>query len=210
MGSYSHKSGILPFMGKNDYEHATAILQRVIDALSREGRKYIGSIYGQFMLTNAEPKVVEINARWGDPEAMNVLPLLRTNFVDICLSMLDGTLSRKKIDFAHKSTVCKYVVPEGYGTKSISGKSIFVNEESIKQTGSKLFYASVDEKNGDIYTTTSRSLAILGIADEIAEAERMCEESLKHVRGRHVYVRHDIGTHKVIQKRVTHMNMLRG
>ncbi|KAA0001975.1 MAG: phosphoribosylamine--glycine ligase [Thermoplasmata archaeon] len=210
MGSYSHSTGILPFMERNDYEEASAILQRVIDALAREGRKYKGVIYGQFMLTNEGSKVVEINARWGDPEAMNVLPLLKTNFVEICLSMVDGNISKKKIDFERKSTVCKYVVPEGYGTNPLSGKEIFIDEEGIKKTGCKLFYASVNEKDGKIYTTTSRSLAVLGIADEIEEAEKMCEKSLKYVKGDHLYIRHDIGTEKLIQKRIVHMEQLRG
>jgi len=210
MGSYSHASGILPFMERDDYEEASAILQRVVDALAREGRKYKGIIYGQFMLTNDGPKVVEINARWGDPEAMNVLPLLKTNFIEICLSMVDGDISRKKIDFEHKSTVCKYVVPEGYGTKPLSGEKIFVDEESIKKTGSKLFYASVNEKNGEIYTTTSRSLAVLGIANEIKEAEEMCEEALNFVKGDHIYIRHDIGKEELIQKRIEHIHQLRG
>lgn len=210
MGSYSHASGILPFMERNDYEHATAILQRVVDALSRERRKYKGAIYGQFMLTNGGPKVVEINARWGDPEATNILPLLKTNFVEICFSMVDGTMSKKKVDFERKSTVCKYVVPEGYGTKPLPDKNIFVDEGGIKQSRGKLFYASVNEKNGNIYTTTSRSLAVLGIADEIDEAERMCEKSLTHIKGDHLYSRHDIGTQKLIQRRIAHMEMIRG
>lgn len=210
MGSYSHASGVLPFMERNDYEEASAILQRVVDALAREGRKYRGVIYGQFMLTNEGPKVVEINARWGDPEAMNVLPLLKTNFVEICLSMVDGSISRKEIDFECKSTVCKYVVPEGYGIKPLSGEKIFVDEDCIEKAGGRLFYASVNEKDGEVYTTTSRSLAVLGIADEIEEAEKMCEESLKCIKGNHLYVRHDIGTKNLIQKRIEHMQQLRG
>lgn len=210
MGSYSHASGILPFMERDDYEEASAILQRVVDALAREGRKYKGIIYGQFMLTNEGPKIVEINARWGDPEAMNVLPLLKTNFIEICLSMIDGSISRKKIDFERKSTVCKYVVPEGYGIKPLYGKKIFVDEEGIKKTGSKLFYASVNEKDGEIYTTTSRSLAVLGIANEIKEAEEICEEALNYVKGDHIYIRHDIGKEELIQKRIEHMHQLRG
>ena len=210
MGSYSHVSGILPFMERDDYEEASAILQRVVDALAREGRKYKGIIYGQFMLTNEGPKIVEINARWGDPEAMNVLPLLKTNFIEICLSMIDGSISRKKIDFERKSTVCKYVVPEGYGIKPLYGKKIFVDEEGIKKTGSKLFYASVNEKDGEIYTTTSRSLAVLGISNEIKEAEEICEEALNYVKGDHIYIRHDIGKEELIQKRIEHMHQLRG
>ncbi|MEA2054671.1 MAG: phosphoribosylamine--glycine ligase [Candidatus Thermoplasmatota archaeon] len=210
MGSYSDASGILPFMDRNDYEEAVAILQRIIDAMHSEGRPYRGAIYGQFMLTNEGPKVIEINARWGDPEAMNILPLLRTDFVDITMAMVEGTLSRKKMDLEKKSTVCKYVVPEGYGVNSLDGKKISVDEDRIKKSGGQLFYASVDERDGNVYTTKSRSLAVVGIADKIDDAEVICEDCLKHVKGEHVFIRHDIGKRELIQKRIEHMRMLRG
>jgi phosphoribosylamine--glycine ligase len=209
MGSYSHKSGLLPFMTADDYEEAATILQKIIEALRREKREYKGVIYGQFMLTTDGVRVIEINARFGDPEAMNVLPLLKTNFVDICMAMIEGTLSRKKISFARKSTVCKYVVPDGYGIKPKAGEEIRVDEEAIKKEGGLLFYASVNEKDGKIYTTTSRSLAVVGIADEIEDAEKICEECLKHVSG-NIFIRHDIGKKELIEKRIKHMEMLRG
>ncbi|KAA0009229.1 MAG: phosphoribosylamine--glycine ligase [Thermoplasmata archaeon] len=209
MGSYSHKSGILPFMNVDDYEIASNILQKIVDALRKEGREYRGVIYGQFMLTADGPKVIEINARFGDPEAMNVLPLLKNNFVEICDGMATGNLTNKCIDFEAKSTVCKYVVPNGYGINPKEGMEIEVDEESIKGENALLFYASVNEKNGKIYTTRSRSLAIVGIANEIEDAEKICESGLKHVKG-DVFIRHDIGKKELIEKRIKHMKMLRG
>jgi len=209
MGSYSCSDGLLPFLTADDYEAATTILQRVIDALRMEGREYRGVIYGQFMLTAEGPKIVEINARFGDPEAMNVLTTLKTSFVEICSGMADGDLNGISIDFENKSTVCKYVVPSGYGIKPAAGEKIEVDERAIKDAGAVLFYASVNEVNGEIYTTTSRSLAIVGIANELQEAERICEEGLKHVKG-NVFIRHDIGTKELIDKRIKHMEELRG
>jgi len=209
MGSYSHKSGLLPFMTADDYEEAATILQKIIEALKKEGREYKGVIYGQFMLTADGPKVIEINARFGDPEAMNVLPILETNFIDICLAMVEEKLSRIKIRFANKSTVCKYVVPKGYGIKPEAGKEIKVDEKAIKENGGLLFYASVNEENGKIYTTTSRSLAVVGIADEIDEAEQICERCLRYVEG-DIFIRHDVGKRELIEKRIKHMEMIRG
>jgi len=209
MGSYSDASGLLPFMDRNDYEEAVSILQRIVEAMKSEGRDYRGVIYGQFMLTGEGPKVIEINARWGDPEAMNILPLLKTNFVDICMAMVDGNLNSKKVGFERKSTVCKYVVPEGYGTDPMKDERIFVDENAIQQEGGKLFYASVNERDGGIYTTTSRSLAVVGIADKISEAEQICERCLEHVKGEHIFIRHDIGKEELIQKRMDHMAKLR-
>ncbi len=210
MGSYSCGNGLLPFLSKSEYEEGAGILQKIIEALNKEGCKYIGPIYGQFMITVDGPKIIEINARFGDPEAMNVLPLLETDFVEICTGMLDGTLSSKKIKIKNKSTVCKYVVPEGYGVKSMVGEKIVVDEDAIKNTGSELFYASVNKQNDFVHTTSSRSLAVVGIADDLANAENICEKALNYVKGDHIFIRHDIGTPELIEKRVTHMNKLRG
>ena len=209
MGSYSHKSGLLPFMSMDDYEEAATILQKIVDALKSEDRTYKGVIYGQFMLTGEGPKIIEVNARFGDPEAMNILPLLKGDFVEISIKMASGNLKNKCIDFINKSSVCKYAVPEGYGINPIEGEKIEVDEEGIKRAGGILFYASVNEKDGKIYTTKSRSLAVVGISDEIEDAEEICEAGLKHVKG-NVFIRHDIGKKEAIEKRIKHIEMLRG
>jgi phosphoribosylamine--glycine ligase len=162
------------------------------------------------MLTVNGPKIIEINARFGDPEAMNILPLLETDFVDICKAMIEGDLDRKKLQMKRKSTVCKYVVPEGYGVQSKVGEKVFVDEASIKSTGSQLFYASVNKENDFITTTSSRSLAVVGISDSLSSAENICEQALNHVKGDHIFIRHDIGTPELVEKRINHMNELRG
>ena len=170
----------------------------------------MGPIYGQFMLTVDGPKIIEINARFGDPEAMNVLPLLESDFIDLCKAMINRNLSAKKLKLKKKSTVCKYVVPEGYGVKSMVGEKIFVDEEGIKSTGSMLFYASVNKDNEFVKTTSSRSLAVVGISDTLINAENICEEALRYIKGDHIFIRHDIGTQKLIEKRIKHMVELRG
>jgi phosphoribosylamine--glycine ligase len=151
-----------------------------------------------------------VNARFGDPEAMNVLPLLQTDFLEICKAMLDATLSNKHILIEKKSTVCKYVVPEGYGVKSMAGEPIHVNEEALRKTGAILFYASVNKKNNHILTGSSRSLAVVGISDDFAEAEKISEQALTHINGDHLFIRHDIGTKKLLDKRIQHMKEIRG
>jgi len=210
MGSYSCADGLLPFLSKSDYDEGVFILKRIVEVLKKEGCNYIGPIYGQFMLTSDGVKIIEINARFGDPENMNVLPLLKTDFIDLCTSMIDEELSRKQVQFDKKSTVCKYVVPEGYGFKSMIGERIFVEEESLKDTGAKLFYASVNKKNNDIFTTSSRSLAVVGVSNELSNAEQICEKALDHIKGEHIFIRHDIGTKDLVNKRVNHIIKLRG
>ena len=210
MGSYSCANGLLPFLPRNQYDKSVRILKHIIDALRQEDCAYIGPIYGQFMLTKEGPKIIEINARFGDPENMNVLPLLQTDFLEICTAMIEGKIGEKKLEVEKKSTVCKYVVPEGYGVKSMVGKKIMVDEQSIMNVGAQLFYASVDKKNSDIVTSSSRSLAVVGIADELSDAEQICEQALSYVKGDHIFIRHDIGTPDLINKRIEHMNTIRG
>lgn len=210
MGSYSCEDGLLPFLTKTEYEEGAGILQEIIEALDEEECRYIGPIYGQFMLTADGPKIIEINARFGDPEAMNVLPLLNTDFIETCKAMINGNLSHVKLSMKKKATVCKYVVPEGYGVKSMVGEKIYVDEKGIEESNAKLFYASVNQSDGFVTTTSSRSLAVVGIADDLFEAEKKCEKALKHVKGEHIFIRHDIGKKELIQKRINHMNKLRG
>jgi phosphoribosylamine--glycine ligase len=210
MGSYSDHDGLLPFLNKKEYGAAVDILEQIITALAKEACPYVGPIYGQFMLTANGPKVIEINARFGDPEAMNVLPLLQTNFISLAEAMINKELEKVTLDFNMSATVCKYVVPEGYGVKSVVDKPIKIDTESVKETGALLFYASVNEENDDVKTTSSRSLAVVGLAHSIADAEIICERALEHVQSDHIYIRHDIGKKDLVQKRIDHMNQLQG
>jgi phosphoribosylamine--glycine ligase len=209
MGSYSCANGLLPFLTQQDYHEGVKTLQHIIQSLKKEGCTYIGPIYGQFIITQKGVKIIEVNARFGDPEAMNVLPILQTDFMEVCFAMLEGSLSKKDIQIEKKSTVCKYVVPEGYGVKSMVGERIDVDEDAIRHEGAQLFYASVNKKNNHIVTGSSRSLAILGITDELSKAEQLCEHALTHVKGEHIFIRHDIGTSQLIKKRIEHMKEIR-
>jgi phosphoribosylamine--glycine ligase len=209
MGSYSQSDGLLPFLKKEEYEDGVRILKQVVEAMRKEGREYKGTLYGQFMLTSEGLKVIEFNARFGDPEAMNVLPLLNSNFIDICWDIVDGNLSSNNIKFTKKATVCKYVVPLNYGTKQVKkGELISIDEKGINDCGAIAFTAKLNEYEGKISTTSSRSIAFVGIADEIEDAEKIAENAIQYVKG-DVYSRHDIGKQDLILKRIRHMKELR-
>lgn len=208
MGSYTDADHLLPFVTEAERQEAEGIMRRTIEAMRAEGWPYRGVLYGQFMLTKEGPKVIEFNARFGDPEAMNVLTLLENGFLDVCQGVADGKLGNA-VPFLPKATVCKYVVPAGYGTESRSGRPVKVDEKAITAAGARLYYAAVDQKEGTVYTTSSRSLGVVGMADSIEEAEAVCEEGLKHVQGE-VFVRHDIGKRELVRKRVEHMRQVRG
>lgn len=209
MGSYSDANHLLPFANGKDREDSLDILRQIVKAMSDDGCPYHGVMYGQFMLTKNGPKIIEINARFGDPEAMNVLPILEDNFEKICNGMAHGTLS-ENVKFANKATVCKYVVPKGYGTSPEAGHEIRVNEEGIREAGSVMYYANVDIVNRKVVTGTSRSIGMVGIDDTLEKADWNCESALKYVVSDGVTVRHDIGTRKLIQRRIDHMKEIRG
>jgi len=209
MGSYSQKDGLLPFLRRDEYEAAVGIMRDVVSALRRSGSEYRGTLYGQFMLTRDGPKVIEFNARFGDPEAMNVLSLLECDFVRICMRMADGTISKSDAKFLPQASVCKYVVPEGYGTKPLADQEITVDEKAIREEGAMLYYASVNERGGKVYTTTSRSLGIVGVSESIDAAERTVELALRHVSGR-IHVRHDIAKPDMLAAKVRRMEQVRG
>jgi phosphoribosylamine--glycine ligase len=202
MGSYSDATSKLPFMTEDEYAAAVDILEATVDALPG----YNGVLYGQFMLTADGPKVVEFNARFGDPEAMNVLPTLETSFLDVVTAARDGD-SLPQLEFGGRATVCKYAVPDGYPTDPASGARITVDEESAGDA--LLFYASVDERDDGLYTTTSRSFAVVGAAGSIADAEAQAETALA-AAGDGLRVRHDVGKPDLVQQRVERMEELRG
>ncbi|MFA9415409.1 phosphoribosylamine--glycine ligase [Natrinema sp. HArc-T2] len=203
MGSYSDATNELPFMTDDDYEEAVSIIEATVDALE----DYRGILYGQFMLTETGPRVIEFNARFGDPEAMNTLPVLETDFLDVLTAARDGE-APPELDFADQATVCKYAVPEGYPTDPEAGAKVQVDEESAGDA--LLYYASVDERDDGIYTTTSRSFAVVGVADSISEAEEIAEDALAVAGDEGLHMRHDIGKADLVQRRIDHMNELRG
>ncbi len=201
MGSYSDTGSSLPFMESGDYDAALEVLDAVVDALP----EYKGVLYGQFMLTADGPKVVEFNARFGDPEAMNTLPVLETSFLDVLVAAREGE-SLPKLTFSGEATVCKYAVPDGYPTDPDSGARIAVDEESVGDA--LLYYASVDERDDGLYTTTSRSFAVVGRGNSIAAAETQADDALS-AAGDRVRIRHDIGTPDLLDRRVEHMSRIR-
>jgi phosphoribosylamine--glycine ligase len=202
MGSYSDAGLELPFIVEDEYMAAVDILRETVAALDG----YKGVLYGQFMLTAEGIKVVEFNARFGDPEAMNTLPILTTDLLDVLVAAREGE-SLPQLSFDRQATVCKYAVPDGYPTEPESGTRIAIDEGDAGDA--TLFYASVDERQDGVYTTTSRSFAAVGIAGSIQEAEEVAAEALEATRGEGLRIRQDIGKPELVQQRIDHTSELR-
>ncbi|MFX1363981.1 MAG: phosphoribosylamine--glycine ligase [Promethearchaeota archaeon] len=208
MGSYSMEDHLMPFISQQDVDEALEDMKNVVAAVKTEtGVEYKGFLYGQFMKTVKGNKLIEFNARMGDPEAMNVLPLLKTNFVDVCQAIINGTLDMLTIEFEKKATVCKYLAPEGYPLSPKRDELVKINTDKINKIGASLYYASIYRENGNIYTTTSRAIGVLGIADNLEAAEKIAEKGVGCVEG-NLFHRKDVGTRELLQKRIDHMDSL--
>jgi phosphoribosylamine--glycine ligase len=207
MGTWSDADHSLPFLRPSDLEEAHAINQAVVEALREEtGEEYIGITYGGFIAVKDGVRLIEYNARFGDPEAMNVLPLLKTDLVEIFEAMIEGRLNEINVEFEHKATVVKYVVPEGYPDNPKKDAKI---ELGSVPEGVKVYYASVDQREDGLYLSGSRAIAFVGIADTVDAAEQLAQSAVSSVTGP-VFYRPDIGTAPLIQVRLDHMKELRG
>lgn len=205
MGAYS-TGKVLPFLQQKDTDDAKSIMQKTLDAMRADGNPFIGVLYGQFMLTATGIKVIEFNARFGDPEAMNVLTLLKGDLSEIFLSMAQGKLA--PTSFSNDCTVVKYLVPDGYPERGKSGQPVTVNEKCVWDAGARLYFGSVYEKEGKIYTSSSRTAALVAHAETLEEAERKTEAAAPCIKGP-LWHRRDIGTKGLIKRRMEHVRGLK-
>ena len=205
MGTYSFANHSLPCLSEKDVSDAQKTNERVAKELYRTtGTKFKGFLYGGFMATKNGIKVIEYNARLGDPEAMNVLSLLKTDFFDICNHIIGGSLKSVDVKFEPHATVCKYAVPKGYPDNPEKGFAVSI--ESVD--ADSLFFAAVKEDKNKIVATGSRTVACVGIDKEISGAEQKAEAGISRVIG-NVFHRKDIGTATLIQKRIENMKKVR-
>ena len=206
MGTYTDINHSLPFLTIEDVNQAKEMNKATINALAKKfNESYKGILYGGFIATADGVKLIEYNARLGDPEAMNVLSLIETDFIDICYAITDGTLDKINVQFNKQATVCKYVVPEGYPENPVKGEPVDIsNVDNLDN----LYYASVDIHNEKLIECGSRTIAIVGIANSISLAETMAEKEAASIKGP-LFHRQDIGKDFLIQKRVDNMKLLR-
>ncbi len=207
MGSYSDADHGLPFISASEIAIAQSMNEKTIVALHEKyGERYIGFLYGGFMATQSGVKLIEYNARLGDPEAMNILSILEADFVELCMNMIEGTLAAYPIAFSKQATVCKYAVPLGYPDHPVTGERIDI---SMVKNHDHCYLAAVDETPEGLIETGSRTVAVVGIADSLCEAEKMAEAEINRVKGP-LFHREDIGTTALIKKRIAHMKAVHG
>ena len=203
MGTYSFGNHSLPFLSEKNIKEAQKTNELVAKQLFEEtGTPYVGVLYGGFMLTGDGVKVIEYNARFGDPEAMNVLSILKSDFLSICISMVDGSLKNQDVSFERLATVCKYVVPVGYPDKPTKNFEVFCD-----QNDPSLFLASVMLQDQKLIACGSRTAAVVGKDKDVFQAELFAETGIANISG-NLFHRKDIGTKKLIDSRIKRMKEL--
>ncbi len=203
MGTYSFGNHSLPFLSEKDINEAQKTNELVAKQLFEEtGTPYVGILYGGFMLTRGGVKVIEYNARFGDPEAMNILSILESDFLSICISMVDGNLKNQDVSFEKLATVCKYVVPVGYPEKPTKNFEVFCD-----QNDRSVFLASVMLKDQKLIACGSRTVAVVGKNKDVFQAELFAETGIANISG-NLFHRKDIGTKKLIDSRIKRMKKL--
>ncbi|MCX8166360.1 MAG: phosphoribosylamine--glycine ligase [Candidatus Micrarchaeota archaeon] len=205
MGSYSTQNHLLPFISISDYEEAIEIAKKTLNAFYKETKQYFkGVLYLQCMLSTKGIKVIEFNSRFGDPEAINVLSIFQGNLAEVLESIANNRLiSSKKVSFKRNATVCKYLVPNGYPDNPAKDKEII-----IAKPREKFYFASVYEKEGKIFTTSSRAIAVIAKDIDFYSAERRVEMDIRTSFAGELYHRSDIGTQKLIYKKLNYLKEL--
>lgn len=208
MGSYSCADGSLPFLTAQDIAQARACNEIVMAQLSEVcGEPYRGVLYGGFMAVSDGVKIIEYNARFGDPEALNLLTLLQSDAVELFQAAATGRLDKIAPPvFAPLSSVCLYAVPSLYPIASEKGRTISIGDIDDDVT---LFLGSVDESSdGSLVTAGSRTAAVTALAPRLQDAREKAIYNLGKIAGplRH---RSDIGTEALLEKRIRHMELLR-
>ncbi|MGL5259348.1 MAG: phosphoribosylamine--glycine ligase [Lachnospiraceae bacterium] len=169
------------------------IYQATVDAMAAEGREFKGIIFFGLMLTSEGPKVLEYNARFGDPEAQVVLPRMKNDLIEVLEACIDGTLDQIELDFEDNAAVCVVLASDGYPVAYEKGKAIEGLDAFKGKDGYYCFHAGTALKDGTIVTNGGRVLGITAKGKDLKEARANAYEATKWVNFENKYMRNDIG-----------------
>ncbi len=190
MGNFSPS----PFYTKEVEEFCEKhIFQPTVDAMAAEGRPFHGVIFFGLMLTPNGPKVLEYNARFGDPEAQVVLPRMKTDIIDIFEACIDGKLAETPLEFEDNACVCVILASNGYPVSYEKGFEIRGLDHFKDKDGYYLFHSGTAFKDGKIVTNGGRVLGVTAKGATLKEARANAYEAVDWVDFDNKYYRHDIG-----------------
>lgn len=169
------------------------IYQKSVDAMKAEGREFKGIIFFGLMLTKNGPKVLEYNARFGDPETQVVLPRMKNDIVEVFEACIDGTLDKIDLEFEDNAAVCVVLASDGYPEHYEKGFKITGFENFEGKDGYYVFHAGTKLAGGDIVTNGGRVLGVVAKGDDLKQARANAYEATKLIEFENKYMRNDIG-----------------
>ena len=224
MGSYKDEGDILPFMSREDREKEERIVKRIFAELKGDGyNPELRGVpfYEAFIHTAEGPMILENNSRPGDPEIQNILPVLKDDFVEVCLRMIEGTLTRVEVE--KKATVVTYKVPPNYGgyaevfpervrREEVGTPVILTEAENLRAKygdAIRIYPGSMELRDGETYALRSRTVCVVGVAETIEDARKISLEGIEAIKGGALWYRTDIASREHIEQSIRHMEKLR-
>lgn len=169
------------------------IYQPTVDAMAAEGRPFKGIIFFGLMLTADGPKVLEYNARFGDPETQVVLPRMKNDIVEVFEACIDGTLDQLSLDFEDNAAVCVVMASAGYPVKYEKGFAIHGLDRFKEKDGYYVFHAGTKKNGEDIVTNGGRVLGVTAKGEDLKKARANVYEAVTWIDFANAFYRHDIG-----------------
>ena len=169
------------------------IYQKTVDAMKAEGREFKGIIFFGLMLTDEGPKVLEYNARFGDPETQVVLPRMKNDIVEVFEACIDGTLDKIDLEFEDNAAVCVVLASDGYPVHYEKGFKISGLEKFKDKEGYYVFHAGTKLSGDDIVTNGGRVLGVVAKGENLKAARANAYEATKLIEFENKYMRNDIG-----------------
>lgn len=189
MGVYSP----VPIVTPEEHETMVAIMHQTIEELHREGIDYRGCLYGGFMLTPAGPKVLEFNARFGDPETQVILPRLQNDLVDVMLACAEQRLDEVKLSWCDDWAVSVVLTSAGYPGSYEKGKVITGIEDAEALDGVTVYHAGTREQDGQILTNGGRVIDVTALGATFEDARNLAYAACEKIEFEGKTLRHDIG-----------------
>jgi phosphoribosylamine--glycine ligase len=223
MGSYKDTGDILPFLTKTDRAKELEVADRIFQKWKGKDDSSLRGVplYLAFMHSNKGLKILENNSRPGDPEIINILPVLEDDFVDVCFRMVEGNLTQ--IELRKAATVVTYKAPPSYAgfsenfPKRVDKAHV---DKPVDLTGAyelsgrhpdqvRVYPGSMEKRDGKNFTLSSRTVCTVGIADSIEDARSISLDALEAIKGGALWYRTDVASTAHIKKSVSHLESLR-
>jgi phosphoribosylamine--glycine ligase len=225
MGSYKDKGDVLSFLSKAERQNELEVVEKIFGRWKSGAKDASGlrgvPLYVAFMHTGKGLKILENNSRPGDPEIINVLPVLKDDFVDVCFRILEGNLT--KVNLEKSATVVTYKVPPDYGgyveafpklvRRGEVGKPVDLSGayELSGEYGDRIrvYPGSMEQRAGETYALKSRAVCVVGVGDDLETARNVSLEGINAIKGGALWNRTDIASKRHVEKSVKHMEELR-